>query len=278
MEPDKIAVPTVVFIQLNGASREQFIDVIEKVFQTQTGEKYMVNERFLEDRGVVYLKTSLRMYHLLLGLNEDGSRRVQLIDDPNFVAPMQPIEEAIAEAKRDFVSESWADTDDDIEEAVRANYRPRQIEVRLPPLLQVPAYKPQSYLTIQRTFIDPVDITIFNRSILCVTVLDPDQKSAQTVKFNVPAATLKSYFADFSTNSEFPKIKKQRVRLRLVKEGPQVDVEAYFIHFDSATQDAERSMIMLHAAKLVFRHKEFPMKVQFCTNKMYQQLSSVKFM
>jgi len=266
---EKLVVPNVLYIQLNGATREQFLKVITTIFEAYPDHPYRLNETYLEDRGLVYLKTTPVMYNLLRGLAEDGSERVRYDNDPKFVMPTEPLEEALKVLK---TIKDWDEIDFQNEE-IQARYKPKQIKVKLPPLITIPPFKPQSYLSFEKASIDPVDINIFKRNIICVTVLDPETRQATTA----PIRNVQQYFKEYSSVSDYPKIKKAIVKIRLVKGGPLVDTESYFLHFDPNSRDAEHSMVMLHSATIINKHREYPLKIQFCNLRMYEQIHNLAY-
>ena len=80
--------------------------------------------------------TNEEIYHMLLGRNPDGTRRVQVIEDPDWKCPIIPIHEALEEI--DHIK-SWADYCDE-EDKITERYKPGVIELELPPLITLPDF------------------------------------------------------------------------------------------------------------------------------------------
>lgn len=80
--------------------------------------------------GYLYVSNP-EIYYLLLGLNPDGSERIEYINDPLWKSPEKDLDDAIDEIV--YIGTSWADWADQ-EDEVRKKYECPQIKKILPPL------------------------------------------------------------------------------------------------------------------------------------------------
>jgi len=158
---------SVIYLWTGVASPDQLKDsvlaaiaAISKKMNRQYSRNFRTNVVVDKDGGVYgfgYLwLESPELYNMLLGLNPDGSERVETHPDPNWVEPEIPLETALESAdsaeatlntpdtlntlEKDSGTDSWGDVDAR-EEAVRKLYVCPVITNYLSPLMTLPNYR-----------------------------------------------------------------------------------------------------------------------------------------
>lgn len=217
-------------------------------------------------RSYVWLGNS-KVYHMILGRNPDGTRRVKSYEDPNWVAPeVKPFDPFNIDPNI-----SWADLADD-EELQQAPI----IEEQFPPLITVPPI-----------VLDPTQQSQHEEKATQVSVYieaalahDVDEglshntlRSSALLPF-MDEKTIKKEFQCFSTSKNTINIRVGKGKKDLIKETyPQVKIITHktprgeertaYVTFDSATRDASFAFHMM-------RQKEY-------TNKKSGQVFTVHY-
>lgn len=173
----------------------------------------------LEPTGIcfVFFKNP-QVYHIILGRNPDGTDRVKLVPDPDWVAPDSEDEIPIAFGS----GMGWGDMMSEIEERERAKEQP-MIRVPLEPLVgDMIAMTPEGeyVIGIQASF---EKITSEKRNQYNLSTL------FASVKCVIPDNKLLAFLKLFSQSGAYPKIKSGK---------PKNGVRNVYVEFNPNTHDA----------------------------------------
>lgn len=290
MDNNKVYDTHTLYIKCDCASVEQIRNAFHEAlttYQITNGVRldcrYRVN--LLTDRegnsfGTAFVfVTNPAVYHMLLGKNEDGSDRIEYMDDPTWEPPAADELannsgwSSIAEPVDYSSSMSWADICDEEEELDRQREEERnrficpQIAIELEPLMILPPYKlTPEQIEIKRKKIiqenegkpefssDLVSVPEFAHFGVDRAMASPvDSKympyilKTQNVPEWVTKEDLKAQFAPYATDSHT--LQERTVKgLRVEETYPFVSINdgrVAFIIFDPSTHDAQFALHMM---------------------------------
>lgn len=144
------------YIFTNGLEEKEIVNSIAKAIQyyeKETGDEIhtffrvnMVKNLNREPLGYAWLYvTNPKLYHLLSGNNPDGTERIEIINQENFIPPSLPFEELWKEQyekeKKRYDPNDWAlfSLEDEVKSRVSKMYQCPKVEVKLPPLIKIPS-------------------------------------------------------------------------------------------------------------------------------------------
>ena len=247
--------PVVTQEQLCAALQAAFTSAATLGSEYQT--RYLINmvkkKGVRTGRGFVWISNA-KVYHMILGRNPDGTRRINRYEDPNWVEPeFNPFAPSS--------STSWADMLDE-EEAMKAPI----IEEHLPPLIAIPSIKltpeQQSHHEEKAT-----QVSVHAEAALAHAVevgLSHNVLRSSAVPAEMDEKFIKAEFQCFSTSKTTFPIRVGKAKSDVIHETfpyvkivnhrtPRGEERVAYITFDSATRDASFAFHMM-------RHREYTNK------------------
>lgn len=180
------------YAEIGDATHEQLQYVIQSIIsQLNKKCKYRIN--IVESKSgfrcaYIYI-TNKQVYYAAIGKNLDGTNRVKYVDDPNFIMPSIPLEVALQKyyTVNTTQSFSWADDAEELED-IENKYKCPKIEIREPPLVNIPNYKKNTSFPLGPAYVKHIP---------------PNYKPNVLVCFNIPkwmtTDDLKFHFKIFNT-------------------------------------------------------------------------------
>uniref|UniRef100_A0A6C0JUM5 Uncharacterized protein n=1 Tax=viral metagenome TaxID=1070528 RepID=A0A6C0JUM5_9ZZZZ len=131
------------------------------------------------DKGYVFIQNLLE-YNVLAGFNEDGTERVEWIEDPDFVKPepKPKVEQKPIDFSQPF---NWADFDDEDDEDEWFYSKPREIKKELGPLVKL---KPYTLTEEQRKYVTE-GVTEGYFTLETARVFDTGNKKLNVINVNI---------------------------------------------------------------------------------------------
>jgi hypothetical protein len=245
-----------IYARVEIATKEQIINIIhdaiynmKNIVTSYSNCKFKVNLVKLktgDSRGIAYIRiTNKEVYNVLVGLNPDGSSRVEYYPDPLWTLPEKKLEDAIEELENSCDHVQWADLDE-----LEQQYIHPMLERELSSLIEIPKFKytekQMEYLRklytenniegdvpeyggihISRAFVVDPD-TKFNHNILC----------ARNIPNWIDETILKDIF--------IPYVENIRNKYPIVSINTHNNIRTAFVTFDPYSNDA---LFALHMNK-----------------------------
>ena len=250
-----LSAPHILYITPNGASVQQIEEIVKGLFKKYrwTGT-YQINSNRYKTKNAVYLQLSSKIANLILGLNEDGSERVDVKIDPDYQSPAIPLIEELASALEGMTDPEMIEM---IREEISLEYQPKKIYQPLAPLVDVPGFTlsdgSSNRLEIGRAYTKLVDTDQYERNYLVLNITESGRPAL------LPSTILATYFSVYSTDRNYPKFKRQS--LPIGKDRKTKEVIA--IQFSPLNHDAEFATLMFDDVTIPYNGKSYSLRAYF---------------
>ena len=221
--------------------------------------------------------SSSQVFHALIGKNLDGSERMIIWKDPNWIEPEISVddacEEAIEKAEKEGMKLSWSDMTD-IEDKVRQLYICPTTRQKQEPLVELPGYtydeEQQEFLRIQAQESDAISNEIPSQGFFEIGsayIPDMDESLSHNVLISrkvpewITEEIIKNVFRHYA--SDCTTLHKRSVNGTPIRDTyPFIasytnrNVRSIFVTFSPLTADARFALLMTRKVKIVDDNRE----------------------
>ena len=217
--------------------------------------------------------SSPQVYNALIGKNFNGLERVEWIDDPKWVLPSKPLNDALEDLMNKKENNlSWSD-ESERENNIRDMYKCPKIKVELEPLIKISGYEydneQMEYLNIRAKESGDIgsipDMGYFEIAPAYVSELEDNLSNnvllAQKIPNWITSKILKDIFENYASdpktlcrrkiNGEYINITFPHINIHKNK-----DKNSAFITFDPSTNDSRFALLMTRKLEIVDRQKK----------------------
>jgi hypothetical protein len=225
------------YAEINDATYEQLQYVLHTIIQKLNKVcKYYINivESKTGFRCAYIYVTNKHVYYAIIGKNFDGSERIKYVDDPDFVEPEIPLDEALElYYKRDLSScFNWADDTEQFED-IQNKYICPKIKISEPVLIEIPNYNLGCSIEFGPAYVKPVPKNYKHNVLVCFSI--PKWITVENLKY---------HFAKFNTYKvPSDSIEKKKYPIISIKHGPNPKGGNARITYHHSTNDSHFALI-----------------------------------